>query len=660
MSEIQRNKPKAKPRSDKSASGKFKSGPGGTRTGGAARRKGQSAARSGDRTLNRFPKVASTGKQTSSTARSGERRAQEQGDAHGSYATKSRQNDRSSFRGSRTERMKRSDQRRPQGKGLDKGAPQERRRRPETRATDQVKTVGYERQASVHRPMDEIMQEYIEQLVKARSDERMRIARKMALHERYAISAVDRLLNSRDRHLRLAAAMVLSYVKSAQAVPALAHALGDTEATVRLQAAAGLGKHRHPAAREALWYAFPDKSPGVSIAILRAMENIMTDDMADALRAMDTDKMSPRVQAELKQILSRRPTSKQSVPEQPKPDMLHSEGTSPLSTAPWLRMPIGERCTGFAVPGTEEIAAALLQWRLDSVDIERIEAGAIRFSTSKQMLPQLVEARAFDSIWVNLPRAARTELTADTELFNSIYAFAHAKGMQSAIISGEISGSSARALARALGLRSTRPPGNPRTLRMHVTPKEVSVEFIAAADFPLLHSSVDSSAARALVACLCALTVGGPIDVLLDPFCGEGQVLIERALLGPMGKAIGADQQEETVDRARRAWRIMAPLSTYAGDAAFFTTWDEQLRLELDTHSVDAVATTLNAEALDDVLPAHMQELARILKPNRKAAFLVADNRQLHQLLALSGWTTHQEIVVGEPQVGYLIVAGKD
>jgi SAM-dependent methyltransferase len=127
-----------------------------------------------------------------------------------------------------------------------------------------------------------------------------------------------------------------------------------------------------------------------------------------------------------------------------------------------------------------------------------------------------------------------------------------------------------------------------------------------------------------------------------------------------MGKAIGADQQEETVDRARRAWRIMAPLSTYAGDAAFFTTWDEQLRLELDTHSVDAVATTLNAEALDDVLPAHMQELARILKPNRKAAFLVADNRQLHQLLALSGWTTHQEIVVGEPQVGYLIVAGKD
>jgi ubiquinone/menaquinone biosynthesis C-methylase UbiE len=647
-----------------------KSSPGNFKSTGVVRSSRRPSATDSDHPQNRFPKAAYGGKRSPSPAGRSERaknqpyeyKDQEQRQPRNPRGTGERPRNARSFQSSPSDGAKRPyrSSRPSDSKGFDRNVPREGRSRQGASVTDQTKPTGYQRPVSQHRPTDEIMQEYIEQLIKARSEERVRIARKMATHERDAISAVNRLLSSRDHYLRLAAAMVLSYVKSTQAIPALVHALGDPEATVRLQAAAGLGQHRNSTAREALWYAFPDKSPGVSIAILRSMENVMTDEMADALQVMDTRKLSPRVQAEIQKILGRRTSNKQAVQTSQTTSVAHVEGKSPLSTAPWLRMLAGAGCTGFAIAGTEEIAAALLQWRLDNVTIERIDQGAIRFNISRQMLPQLVEARAFDSIWVNLPRVSHTELTVDTELFNSIYAFAHAKGLQSVIIGGECSGSSAREFARALELRSTRPPGNPRTLRLHVSPGEVSVEFIANTDFPLLRSSADSAVARALVACLCALTVSGPTDVLLDPFCGEGNVLIERALLGPMGKAIGADHQAETVERARRAWHIMEPLSPHAGDAALFTTWNDQLKLDLETNSVDTVATTLSSEALGNVLPAHLNEIERVLKPNRRAAFLVADNQQLRQLLTLSGWTVRQETAVGEPQVGYLVVASKE
>lgn len=502
------------------------------------------------------------------------------------------------------------------------------------------------------------LQGYIEQLRTARGEDRLRIAKQMARHGREAVSAVDRLLSSRDHYLRLAGTMVLSYVRNPQAVPALAHALQDPDSAVRLQAAAGLGEHRQPAAREALWYAFPDKTPGISIAILRSLEKMMTRDMEDALRVMDTSKLSPRVRTELEQLLARRARRKShdDQTDQPRPKQ-PATTKSPLNSAPWLRMLPGDQCTGLVVPGTESIAAALLQWQHDGATVKSAANGRVLFSADKNTLPRLVNARAFEAVWVSLPRTTETELTADTALSDQLYAFSHSKGLQSLIASGDISGSTERAFGRLLGLRSARPPGNPRTLRIHVTQEHVDVELLSPTDFPNVRSTSESlPTSRTLAACLCALTVAGPHDIFFDPFCGEGAVLVERALLGPLGKAVGASSDNDTLEKARRTWHVMEALAAVKDDDASFISWKDDV-LPMKNNTVDTVATILSAQQIDTIKVEHIREIGRVLRQGQKAAFLVPASGVLERFLQESGFIVLQTTAVGDPVVGTLVVA---
>src|SRR5260370_36599586 len=56
-------------------------------------------------------------------------------------------------------------------------------------------------------------------------------------------------------------------------------------------------------------------------------------------------------------------------------------------------------------------------------------------------------------------------------------------------------------------------------------------------------------------------------DIVLEPLCGAGTVLIERALLAPLKEALGGDIRGEAVEAARRNARS-------AGIEGSWRVWD--------------------------------------------------------------------------------------
>jgi SAM-dependent methyltransferase len=384
----------------------------------------------------------------------------------------------------------------------------------------------------------------------------------------------------------------------------------------------------------------------------------MTEEMENALRAMDRSRLAPRVQEEIAQLLVRRAQAKSAATPAPV-----AEGEppppspAPLHSAQWLRMLPSEQCVGAAVPGTEDVTAALLEWQFEELTISGRSAGEIHFRLPRRQLPELVRARALEAVAVALPRTPGVDLSADQALTDPLYAFCHSKGLRSLIVTGVISSTAARALGRVLGLRSARPPGNPRTLRVHVEVERILVEYLAATDFPALRRGADSAAVpRALAACLCALSVTGPHDRFLDPFCGDGAVLAERALLGPMQQAFGCDTDASELAAAHRTWRVLAPISDNLPPAPEFATWQNG-RLPLTDNSVDAIATILPADRLSKLQPAHLSELARVLRPARKAVFLVPADARLRELAPNTGLKLQKILDVGRPTLGQLVLA---
>lgn len=505
----------------------------------------------------------------------------------------------------------------------------------------------------------QLLQDYIDQLVTARGAELLDVAQQMARHGSDAISAVDRLLNSRNKHLRLAGTLVLSHVGHPRAVPGLVHALQDDDNAVRLQAAAGLGNHKTRQARHALFTAFPDRSPSISVALLRSMEKMMTPEMANALQAMERQRLAPRVRTEIEQILARsqvRSRGQQKRHSDSKVERKAKAKQPPLASAPWLRLLPGGRCVGRVVPGLEDTVATVLTWRIPSAHVIDAKDGLVRFSVDKGDMSRLVQARLLKSVSLNLERAPGVDLVEDRNLINPLYAFAHAKGLQSLVITGDISSVDARVLGQLLGLRSARPPGYADTLRLHITSPEVFVEFLAPDDYPALRNMTPIS--RALAACLAALTVSGPTDVFCDPFCGDGSVVVERSLLGPWSKAYAYDLDATHLQTAQHAWRVLASLGDNPVGSTQFTTW-QQTRLPLDSTTVDAMAAILSPEMNDVLLPRHIAEISRVLRAGGRAAFLTADSTRLAERLQGSELAIRQTIAVGDPLIGEIVVLVK-
>lgn len=155
--------------------------------------------------------------------------------------------------------------------------------------------------------------------------------------------------------------------------------------------------------------------------------------------------------------------------------------------------------------------------------------------------------------------------------------------------------------------------------------------------FASLPASLKPAVARAMV----RLSAPRPSDRVLDPFCGAGTLLIERALAGPHTELVGGDRDPEAVTKARTN-------AGAAGATAEIREWDA-LALPIENESVDVILTNPpfgKRVAIDagDPLAFYgrlVAELHRVLRPGSRLvlitsqteAFLRAARRPASQFL---------------------------
>ncbi len=136
----------------------------------------------------------------------------------------------------------------------------------------------------------------------------------------------------------------------------------------------------------------------------------------------------------------------------------------------------------------------------------------------------------------------------------------------------------------------------------------------------------------AAAAALAWLTAPRDDDIFLDPMCGAGTILIERAHLGRYCALIGGDSDPDAVATARtNIGSRYQPISIHEWDAR---------RLPLDAGSVTALAVNLpfgaqmgSVEENRDLYPAFLREAARVLRPGARLVVLSGDVHTLNEAL---------------------------
>lgn len=117
-----------------------------------------------------------------------------------------------------------------------------------------------------------------------------------------------------------------------------------------------------------------------------------------------------------------------------------------------------------------------------------------------------------------------------------------------------------------------------------------------------------------VMAALVHLTGAAADDRFLDPLCGAGPVLAERAAVGAGRLLLGGDEEAETVRAARAR----------AGSQATVCRWEGKA-LPLAAASINKVATHLPAvpeKGMGERYDAWLGEMARVLRPGGEAVVL--------------------------------------
>jgi tRNA (guanine6-N2)-methyltransferase len=140
-------------------------------------------------------------------------------------------------------------------------------------------------------------------------------------------------------------------------------------------------------------------------------------------------------------------------------------------------------------------------------------------------------------------------------------------------------------------------------------------------------------------------------DIVLDPLCGAGTVLIERALLAPLAEAIGGDMRKEAVSMARRN-------ALAANVKAAWRVWDARA-LPLDDASMTRIITNLpfgkqigTKETNADLYNALIREFGRVLNTEGVLVTLTSADRLWDQILRECGWRVVKKVVLvvlGQP-----------
>lgn len=136
----------------------------------------------------------------------------------------------------------------------------------------------------------------------------------------------------------------------------------------------------------------------------------------------------------------------------------------------------------------------------------------------------------------------------------------------------------------------------------------------------------------AAAAALAWLTVPRDDDVFLDPMCGAGTILIERAHLGRYRELIGGDNDPEAIATAQaNIGSRYKPITLYEWDAR---------HLPLDAGSVTALAVNLpfgaqmgSTEENRALYPAFLREAARVMRLGSRLVALSSDIATLREAL---------------------------
>ncbi len=131
---------------------------------------------------------------------------------------------------------------------------------------------------------------------------------------------------------------------------------------------------------------------------------------------------------------------------------------------------------------------------------------------------------------------------------------------------------------------------------------------------------------------MCRISEPQESEVVLDPMCGAGTILIERNRLAGPGILLGGDLHANPVEIARK--NLAAAELTCA-----LVQWDAR-RLPLVRRSVDAVICNLpwgrrigSHRANRHLYPAFVRELSRVLRPGGRAVLLTQEKRLLTRLV---------------------------
>jgi len=143
---------------------------------------------------------------------------------------------------------------------------------------------------------------------------------------------------------------------------------------------------------------------------------------------------------------------------------------------------------------------------------------------------------------------------------------------------------------------------------------------------------VEASLRPSIAAAMVWLSCPRNDDVFLDPFCGAGTILIERALAGRYRLIIGSDKSREAIEVASsNIGPRYKPIELHQWDAT---------RIPLEHDSVDAIVTNPpfghrygSKESNKELYPAFLQEAGRILKPDGRLVVVTTEDKLMRHLI---------------------------
>ena len=143
----------------------------------------------------------------------------------------------------------------------------------------------------------------------------------------------------------------------------------------------------------------------------------------------------------------------------------------------------------------------------------------------------------------------------------------------------------------------------------------------------------DPAALPAAVAAGMVLCAGiQPDDRVLDPLCGSGEILLERALAGPAAALLGGDVNEAAVRAARKRLAEASP-------GVCLCRWDPR-RLPVNARSVDVVISCFpsgqqvgSRQVARSLYQSLLREACRLLRATGRAVLLTAEPEILSELL---------------------------